>query len=223
MSDINFHPDTHLLMDYSSGSLDRALSISVAVHLHFCKECKERSLSLSDIGGQLLSEVEPASVLSDTLRIVLSRIEDPEYGGESGSSGSFSTASESETLPPLVKRLLPEQGPDWKFLSPSLRVAKLAVGEQFKEVALHRIKAGGKTPTHDHRGQEITVVLKGSFSDDNGVYHEGDFLLKEPGDIHTPVATANEECICLSVLAAPIRMVGGFKRLLNPFLSFSPA
>ena len=43
-------------------------------------------------------------------------------------------------------------------------------------MALHKICAGGKTPKHDHEGLEYTVVLKGSFSDENAVYREGDFL-----------------------------------------------
>jgi len=64
--------------------------------------------------------------------------------------------------------------------------------------------------------------LTGSFSDEEGVYHPGDFLVKEPGNIHRPFAARNQECICLSVLEAPIRLTG-MKRVLNPFLSFTPS
>jgi putative transcriptional regulator len=126
-------------------------------------------------------------------------------------------------LPPLVKKLLPTEGAKWRRLSPSLKVARLPIGEQRFELALHHIRAGGRAPTHNHGGQEITVVLQGSFSDDEGVYHEGDFIVREPGHVHTPTATANSSCICLSVLEAPIHMVGRFKRLLNPFLRFEPS
>ena len=96
------------------------------------------------------------------------------------------------------------------------------MGEKDYEVALHRIDAGGKAPEHDHRGREITVVLTGSFSDEDGVYQPGDFLVREPGDTHRPFAARNEDCICLSVLEAPIKLTG-IKRILNPFLSFTPS
>jgi len=43
-------------------------------------------------------------------------------------------------------------------------------------MALHRIKAGGKAPEHDHKGTEITVVLTGSFSDEDDIYQPGDFI-----------------------------------------------
>ena len=109
----------------------------------------------------------------------------------------------------------------WRSLSPSLKVAPIGIGEKVHELALHRIKVGGKVPEHNHKGSEITVVLKGSFSDEDGVYQEGDFIVREAGDVHQPIAAKNEECICLSVLAAPIKLTG-IKRLLNPLLTFSP-
>jgi putative transcriptional regulator len=66
------------------------------------------------------------------------------------------------------------------------------------------------------------VVLKVSFSDEDGVYHPGDFIVREAGEIHRPCATLNDDCICLSVLEAPIKLTG-IKRIFNPFLRFSPS
>ena len=50
----------------------------------------------------------------------------------------------------------------------------------------------------------------------------GDFIVREPGDVHRPRATQQAECICLSVLEAPIQLTG-IKKVLNPFLRFSPS
>ena len=127
----------------------------------------------------------------------------------------------SRLLPKYVRGLLPNSL-RWRNLSSSLKVAPISVGETNHELALHKISAGGRAPDHGHNGQEITVVLKGSFSDDDGVYQTGDFLIKEPGESHRPIAAQNEDCICLSVLAAPIKLKG-LKRVFNPFLSFSPS
>jgi len=124
-------------------------------------------------------------------------------------------------LPPYVRGLLPASL-NWNNLSSSLKVAPISVGETRYELALHKISAGGKVPEHDHNGQEITVVLKGSFSDEDGVYQTGDFLTKNPGDSHRPMAAQNDDCICLSVSEGPIKLKG-LKRVFNPFLSFSPS
>lgn len=233
MSEVRLHPETDLLMDYSSGSLTPAQSVAVSAHLYYCRRCQNQAASLNEIGGSLLAEMEPATLSETCMADVIAQLDNlelaTELDGNLTPAPAFKPAVangpslETDKIPPLVNKLLPEAGIDWRRLSPSLKVARLPVGEKRFELALHQIKAGGKAPAHDHRGMEITVVLQGSFSDDEGVYHEGDFIIREPGHVHTPVATANAECICLSVLEAPIRMVGGFKRMLNPFLAFDPA
>ena len=73
-----------------------------------------------------------------------------------------------------------------------------------------------------HAGSEITVVLHGSFSDQDGRYAQGDFLVRGPGDEHRPVAAADSDCLCLAVLDAPIRLGGLLGRLANPFLRIHP-
>jgi len=219
---VRMHPDPGFLLEYSSGGLSPAMCVSVSAHLHFCETCRSHQADLDEIGGTLLEDVQPESLnplAFDELMAELDRsVANPVTKRASVATQIF---PELQALPEMVLGLIPELGPKWQFLSPSLQVAKLPVGEDKYELALHRIKAGGKTPSHDHRGMEVTVVVKGSFSDDDGVYNEGDFLLRRPGDIHRPMAN-QEECICISVVEAPIRLVGSFSRFLNPFFSFNP-
>ena len=111
---------------------------------------------------------------------------------------------------------------NWKRLSSSVDVARFKTGQDDFEVALHKICAGGKTPKHDHEGLEYTVVLKGSFSDENAVYREGDFLLRQPGDVHQPMGAQNGECICLSALSAPIKPTSPLGFLMKPWLRINP-
>jgi len=223
MSEVRLHPDANLLVEYSSGSLSPALAVSVSTHLHYCTRCQAQVSTLNEIGGEFLNGVVPEQISGDCLSSVMSRLEALDNDDREEIKMTLATELPVSSLPPLVSKLMPVGGAKWRRLSPSVKVARLPVGERRFELALHQIKAGGKTPTHDHSGQEITVVLQGSFSDDEGVYHEGDFIIREPGYVHAPVATANCSCVCLSVLEAPIQMVGTFKRILNPFLSFEPS
>ena len=219
---INRHPESDLLVEYASGSLSVAPCISVTTHLQYCKQCSDSVESLGEIGGELLTTVEAVPVSDELFDRVIASLDSLVEEEPSDEPQRQCSDTISAELPEFVQRLLPDGELDWRRLSPSLKVAPISVGEEEYELALHRIDAGGKAPEHDHLGKEITVVLTGSFSDEDGVYQPGDFLVREAGDIHRPFAARNQECICLSVLEAPIRLTG-IKRVLNPFLSFTPS
>ena len=216
---INEHPKSEMLLEYSSGSLGLAPSVAVTTHLQFCGHCGGVVKTLERIGGGFLDQTEAMPVSDDLFGKVMQDIERDVAGP--ALTENVVVDEVAQPLPPYVKKLLPEGELPWSYLSPSLRVARISVGDDVHELAMHRIKAGGKAPEHTHGGQEITVVLTGSFSDEGGVYQPGDFIVREQGDVHRPIAAQNEDCICLSVLAAPIRLTG-VMRLFNPFLSFSP-
>jgi putative transcriptional regulator len=220
---ISKHPNPELLVEYTSGALSVAPAISITTHLQFCDHCRHLTESLTEIGGELLKETEAIPVSEGLLEEVLACLDKPVSIADPVFERPVQAVDEVvATLPQYVQQFLPEGSLAWKFLSPSLKTSVISVGEDIHELALHLIKAGGKAPEHSHRGSEITVVLKGSFSDEDGVYHPGDFILREMGEVHRPTAACNEECICLSVLAAPIRLTG-IKRVFNPFLGFSPS
>ena len=128
-------------------------------------------------------------------------------------------------FPPSINKLISGDVKSlrWRRIAKSVRVAKLKTGQEKFEVALHKISAGGRTPKHDHQGLEYTVVLKGSFSDDISVYHQGDFILRKPGDIHQPISAQNGECICLSAQSAPIKLLSPLGFIMNKLLRVNPA
>lgn len=83
---------------------------------------------------------------------------------------------------------------------------------------LLRIPAGAAMPDHGHRGIELTMVLKGAFSDEDGRFARGDVEIAHEDVHHTPVADIAEDCICLAVTDAPLRFKGILPRLVQPFL-----
>ena len=223
---IKHHPSTALLTDYTVGSLSVAPAVSITTHLKYCQQCRDSVGSLKQLGGALLCEAEPAQISNDLLSRTLDRLDadESEMALAEGASEvhEFELSDELKGIPEYLNQFLPRNGLNWRKLSSSVTVAPISVGETRYELALHKICAGGQTPVHDHNGVEYTVVLKGSFSDEDGMYNEGDFLTREPGDIHRPFATQHEDCICLSVLEAPIRLKG-LGRVLNPFMRFQPS
>jgi putative transcriptional regulator len=89
---------------------------------------------------------------------------------------------------------------------------------QKEQVVLQKLAAGGKAPSHTHRGEETTIVLQGAFADQKGVFNQWDFVVLNHEDNHKPVAVGCEDCITLSVLSAPVKLTGTFSRMLNPFI-----
>ena len=225
---IKYHPNINTLTEYAAGSLGTAAAIAVSAHMHFCHQCHKQVQNLQLIGGTILDRNIPAAdVDSAVLDSLLQRLDDMDSPPEK-TTRNETRGPDSEPglfgLPPVVAKLVgtPSQL-KWKTLTKSLQIARLATGQTEAEVSLHKIAAGGKVLEHDHRGQEYTLVLKGSFSDENGIYQPGDFLLKQPGDVHKPYASANRDCICLTVVEAPVRFTGFWGKVLNPFLRLNPA
>ncbi len=85
---------------------------------------------------------------------------------------------------------------------------------------LIRVKAGRQVPQHTHEGSELTVVLDGAFHDETGHYGRGDLVIADSSLDHCPVADEDQDCLCLAVTDAPLRLTGRFGRFLNPFIRF---
>jgi putative transcriptional regulator len=218
MSSIKHHPSRAMLVDFSAGNLGTAESICVSAHLHFCDQCRNELMRLDQVASQLMTEAEPQTIDEDLFDSVMSKIDAlPE-------APTKVEIEEKSDFPHTVAKLIneTESAPNWRRMSSSVDVARFQTGQNKFEVALHRISAGGKTPHHGHNGTEFTVVLKGSFSDEQAVYSEGDFLLRGPGDEHQPMGAQNGECICLSALAAPIKLSSPLGFLMKPWLRINP-
>lgn len=221
----NFHPSDNTLLEYSSGNLDWALSICVSAHMQFCPQCKSKVVQFNSIGGNALVECEPIKVESNSFDALMKRINSdaPQTKTASASESMDNIDERIKSLPKVVQKLIPKDKPlKWSFVSPSLRSAQLETGQDHYEVCFHKIKRGGRVAEHDHRGLEVTLVLEGSFSDSEGNYTPGDYIVKHPGEPHRPIAAQDQDCLCLSIMEAPVKVTGLMGKVVNPFLKITP-
>lgn len=72
---------------------------------------------------------------------------------------------------------------------------------------LLRLDPGERAPQHGHGVRDVTVVLRGAFADEFGVYNRGDLAFAEPGLRHEPRAVGDEPCVCL-IAHEPGPMIG---------------
>jgi putative transcriptional regulator len=218
---VKYHPDVRFLTDYTAGSLPRSQALCVAAHLHFCTACKARVRELAELGSELFDQQQPLPLEPSAFDRLMDRIGDRVV---SAPAPPASTPVQRDGLPRAITRLCKGdvESLGWRRIGNHFRHAALKLGDPQRETTIFHIKAGGAVPHHRHGGDEITVVLKGSFSDHEDKYNVGDFIVRTQGEEHRPVASQNEDCLCLSTLDAPIQMSNWVLRLLMPLFTRQP-
>jgi putative transcriptional regulator len=168
------------------------------------------------VGGALLGDIAPVAVNEDTLDALLARLDD-EPMDDTAPSLSEGDPSLPQPLRGYLGRRLSEV--QWQGVG-GMRYADLGVGSSEFRTRLMRISAGTAMPRHSHDGNELTLVLSGGFSDADGHYLRGDVAVTDSSIDHRPVADPGEDCLCLAVTDAPLKLTGPFGRLLNPLFRF---
>ncbi|GAB3378247.1 ChrR family anti-sigma-E factor [Spongiibacter taiwanensis] len=228
MSQIQHHPSDDTLASYSAGALPAALALVVGCHLEECGRCRRELSALDGVGGELLSALAPKP-LSETAKARMLALLDeqtegfPGSGDLDGNGAGENTRAEKPVAPSSVPRLLAKlTGSDdldalpWKTVGPGVRQIVLHTGEGNSR--LLRIGAGRKMPVHSHRGSELTMILRGGYSDVIGKFNAGDVADLDASVEHQPIADADEDCICLAGMDAPLKFQGWIAKLMQPFV-----
>lgn len=216
------HPDLRLLNDYTAGSISIAEAICINAHLDQCASCQQQIDTLKQLGGELLEASAPAVVDSELLEKILVKIDRSDSMDITAVPDGANTKcnSEASQTTTALQKLIPNgyKSLRWRRLGSQLEVARLPATDHSHKLSLYRIQPGGRIAEHGHHGDELTVVLKGAFSDGSGIYTEGDFLFCDSDDVHRPIATQDGECLCLAAETAPIKFTGWPAKILNPLL-----
>jgi putative transcriptional regulator len=215
-------PTHHLtdewLLDYAAGASPEPVGLLVATHLAYCPHCRATHGRLEAVGGALLADIAPASVSDGAWARVEALLDE---APQEPPREPPRAAHADSAVPAPLRRYAPAGLEALRWSRIGLSAAKSAlpcptVGGY--KAWLLKIGAGRAFAHHGHRGEELLLVLKGSFADETGRYDVGDVAIYDESVAHRPVAGPEGECICLAVTSAPIRMTGFFTRLLNPFL-----
>ncbi len=118
--------------------------------------------------------------------------------------------------------LVPHVGPNlddipWKRLGPGLWHYPLPLSKGAKgDLRLLKVAPGKAMPDHGHGGEELTLMLKGSYHDKFGTFRRGDVADLDDDVEHAPIADEKEGCICLVASEGKARFKGFFARLVQP-------
>jgi putative transcriptional regulator len=222
-----FHVQQELLLDYASGSLPAPVSLLVATHLTLCPDCRGVTADFETVGGALLEDIDPIAMAADAMEAALDGLDDEmvEAGRDGGQSSPDPDAAPDPDAGPaptplVLSRLLGTTIDEiaWNRRARGVAEVELPCGDDRYSASLLRIDPDIAIPNHTHEGEELTLVLRGAFSDADGHYGRGDVCHATPEVAHAPVADPGEACVCLVVADGSVKLTGLVGRMLNPFL-----
>jgi len=214
---ISHHIPDEMLVAYAAGSASEAWSLIIATHLSLCGDCRTVVSNTEKVGGEFLESLVPEELASDAFELLMEMID--------GQMEQDEASAEPVTQVPSV---LPEPlrsyvGSDlhalkWRRLGKGAFHIPIATKGGKAQARLLKVPAGQPVPMHGHNGEELTLVLAGSFSTYQGEFRRGDIETADDDVEHMPVAGAAEDCICLAVTDAPLRFKSFGARLVQPFI-----
>lgn len=207
MAAITHHTTDALLAAYAAGNLPPAFALVVATHVSLCVECRAALAAHQTLGGLVL-ELVGAQTLSAGLKSgLLARLDE--------AAPPEPAHARAGVYPGPVMTALKGRAPRWKSLGMGVRQCVLSSDDAGSARLLY-IPPGRAAPDHGHNGQELTLVLQGSFGDATGHFGVGDLEIADEDLVHTPTADVGPPCICLAATDAPLRFSAWLPRLLQP-------
>jgi putative transcriptional regulator len=218
---VQHHISDELLLDYASGTLAEGWSIAVATHLALCPSCRDRLSFMEHAGGELLEavEIERAPNEVDSWQAMKNKLATENNKPAAKAKPRVASTKDSVLPEPLRSYLGTDvDGLKWRALGRGAYHIPIKTGDTESQVRLLKIPAGKPVPEHSHGGRELTLVLKGAFTDGSTVFRRGDLEEADETLTHQPVATPDEDCICLAVTDAPLKFKSLIVRLVQPVL-----
>ena len=213
---INHHLDEATILAFAAGTLGEAHGFVAATHMALCPVCQAAKRRAEAVGGQLLAQQDEVAVSNTCRSATLASLEAfkltataPKAALQVGVPAVLCNALGNVALEDLK----------WKAKGSGIAMYEVPLTANGKtHLQLLRIAPGRKMPEHGHGGEEITVVLRGSYKDHTGRYAAGDVADLDEDTEHEPVVDSDVDCICLVATEAPTRFKSIWARLAQPFI-----
>ena len=209
LDDETARPIDALMAQYASGQLSPALHGLVAAHLAIKPDNRGFVSALEELNARELEDVAPLALRHRDSR--LAAIFD-------APAPRARPASADPVMPAVLADFIGYrlESVPWRTVLPGIREYHVPHAEKAGvEASLLWIKPGRIMPSHTHDGSEVTLVLKGGFSDASGHYRRGDIAFADSDVDHRPRADEDEDCVCFAVTDAPLRLTGPFGRIVQ--------
>ncbi len=193
-----------LIFDFASGSLGPSKSLFTSTYLYLNSKASSINHTFENMLGDNLLEDKGVNVSKLKYSDCISNVNHT-------NNTSFKN---SET--PISRVVGPYDKVKWKQIYKGFSEFILNINDN-DELKLIKMDPGSSVPLHSHGGKEYILVLDGSFCDEYGKYAKGDIQINDQKVKHTPIASKEEGCICLTITEKDVIFFGRFGSFLNLF------
>lgn len=231
---IRHHLDEATLISYTAGSLTNSMALVVACHLSMCQSCRNKAAAMEDVGSALLTSLPHADMSLGALDKALNALDDnpiaepddaaslPRIGlRDAQQKNSKRFSAKTGDIPEPLNSLIGSSFDDleWKRLGAGISYVDLPIqGTGVSKIL--KIDPGKAVLPHTHSGNELTLILRGSYTDEVGRFTVGDIADLDDEIDHQPLVDSQESCICITATDSPLRFNTLLGRIIQPLTGF---
>ncbi len=190
-----------LIFDFASGILGPAKSLFASTYLQLNTNASKVGATFENILGENLMDNENI------------QLKNLKYTDCINSESIRSTSKVKDPVNSFFGNL---NNLNWKQVYKGFKEYVASIDDK-DELKLIKIDPGVSVPLHSHGGKEYILVLEGSFRDEYGEYFKGDIQINDQKIKHTPIASRDTGCVCLSITEKDIIFFGKYGSFLNLF------
>lgn len=212
MSRLQINDFGEIYSAYAAGCLDPAFALMLETQAALRPDVNAAVQRAETISATML-EIEPDVTVStaslDAVFAMIDALEVEQTRRQHAAAQASADLEELLALPEPLRETALETcaRTGWSQMIPGIRRLKLSLPSA-AEVELYRIEPGRTVPSHSHRGNELTLVVSGGFSDETGHFGPGDVAIKGPKDTHAPTGDIDGVCFALAVRDGGLRFTG---------------
>ena len=193
-----------LIFDFASGSLGPSKSLFTSTYLYLNSKASRLNRTFENLLGDNL-------ILNNEVPV-----ENLKYSDCISGLKKAEPVKDRDDLSPISKLVGPLSKIKWKQVYKGFSEFTFKTDDN-DELKLIKMDPGSSVPLHSHGGKEYILVLDGSFYDEYGNYYKGDIQINDQKIKHTPIASKDKGCVCLTITEKEVIFFGKYGSFLNLF------
>jgi putative transcriptional regulator len=212
---ISHHPPEDILAHYAAGTLSEAEHLVIAVHVAGCARCQRFVGQMEMLAAAALADAKAPPEPPGAFAAIMAEV-DRSPRTEPQDEGSAKTDPELAELPEPLQGLQIGRS---RWIAPGLTTRPILLTPDGKRRAflLHG-EPGTRLIQHTHTGDELTCVLKGSYTDHVHRFETGDLDFSDEEVEHELVVTDDGPCLCLIAMTGDLKLLGMLGWMMSPFI-----
>jgi putative transcriptional regulator len=215
---VDERPIDVLLAGYAARTLEPPLLVLIAAHLDLTPDNRAYVAALEAAHGVFLDTLDPVPLPGRDRRLVNIFASVTPTADHGACDAPLIQHPDAELLPSPLRHFIGCNLSELPFGQALAGIERAVVATgAYGEASIVRCRPGARFRPHGHRGIEATLVLAGSFADEQGSYGRGDVMIADEMCQHQPVV-GGDGLLCFMVSQDAVGAQGAIGRLIGRVL-----